>query len=80
MITVVLLVGLVAAFFIAFGRSGSAERPPLRELTARQLGTALLDGIVTFSRLHEQRRGTRPTTGGAHRPDRSLVDYGHRLP
>jgi hypothetical protein len=77
MIAELLLVGLLGAFFIAFGRSGSADRLPLRELTARQLGVALLDGIATFHRLHEQRRGATWTTG---RPGRPLVDCGDRQP
>ncbi|HZG97677.1 MAG TPA: hypothetical protein VEY14_05375, partial [Nocardioidaceae bacterium] len=63
MMAEVLLVTLLGAFFIAFSRSGSTDRLPLRDLTARQLGVALLDGIATFHRLHEQRRGARSTTG-----------------
>jgi hypothetical protein len=69
-----LLVGLLGAFFIAFGRSGSADRLPLRELTARQLGAAVLDGIATFHRLHEQRRDARSAAAGTSHGGRPLVD------
>jgi hypothetical protein len=65
MMAELLLVGLLGAFFIAFGRSGSPDRIPLRDLTARQFGVALLDGLATFYQLHEQRREARLTSDRA---------------
>lgn len=75
-----LFVALLGAFYIAFGRSGSADRVPLKDLTARQFGVALLHGIATFHRLHERRRDAMSPTGRARQPDRPLLDCGHFLP
>jgi hypothetical protein len=74
------LVVVLGAFFVAFGRSGVADGTPLRNLSAHQLGVALLEGIVTFHRLHEQRRDARSTGRGARRRGRPLGDTAYDPP
>ena len=67
MLTALLVVALLAGFFLAFGRSGpGSDRPALRSLTATQLALAVLHGMVVFARVHERRRTGR--AGGYDEP------------
>jgi hypothetical protein len=67
---------LLAAFFVAFGRStAGADRPPLRTLSARGWLLAVARGAAELSRLHASRLPEE--LGGPSRVESLSVRSGH---
>lgn len=67
-----LLMSLLAAFFVGLGLStatrdatGPAGPREATTLTATRVWSALLQGVRTFSRLHDRRRARRPSAWAA---------------